>query len=128
MTYDCSCDYGDAPDFYSATKQRARKKYLCEECGGPILPGESYERVAAKWEIGIDVIRTCERCYDLRVWVKNNVPCLCIMHGNMDEEMHLAIESAYERARSEVTGLWFGFQRRKIVRDRHNRIAHDVHA
>jgi len=120
MTYDCYCDYGDPPAFYAASQPRARKRYACYECGGAILPGERYERVAAKWDKHIDVIHTCERCYDLRVWTKNNVPCLCIMHGNMDEEIKNAIEYAYDRARSEVQGLWFGYARRLVMRKQHN--------
>ena len=48
MTYDCFCDYGDPPDFYVATKPKARKHHVCEECGGPIMPGERYERVGPK--------------------------------------------------------------------------------
>ena len=121
MTYDCSCDYGDPPAFYNATQPRSKKCYVCDECGGPIIPGEHYERVSAKWDYGVDTIRTCERCFDLRIWVKNSVPCLCIMHGNMDEEMTEAVKNAYERAREEVTGLWVGFQRRMIARDKLNR-------
>ena len=125
MTYDCSCDYGDTPVFCSVAQPRARKSYHCDECGGPILPGEKYERVSALWYRGddIDTIITCERCYDLRMWVKNNVPCLCIMHGNMDEEMSSAIDDAYDRACEEVVGLKFGFLRRKLMRDRHNQLS-----
>jgi hypothetical protein len=62
--------------------------------------------------------RTCEPCYDLRVWVKNNVPCLCIMHDNMDEEMTIAVDEARYRAPEETVGLKFGFLRRKVLRQR----------
>ena len=123
MTYDCSCDYGDAPIFYCATKPHARKEHVCEECGVIIRPGEQYERVSAKWDgyTFVNTICTCERCYDLRVWTKNNVPCLCVMHGNMDEEIRLAVESATERAPDETSGLWFGMLRRFVLRDRYNK-------
>ncbi len=123
--YDCSCD-SDEPLFYVVTKPRARKRHVCKECRGPILPGERYERISAMWESFPQTICTCERCYDLRVWVKNNVPCLCIMHGNMDDEMRNAVQDAYDRARKEVIGLWTGFQRRMIARDRYNKQAREA--
>jgi hypothetical protein len=119
MHYDCSCDY-DPPSVYSATKPRARKRYCCKECDGLILPGEQYERVFAVWDGSPGTIRTCGHCHDLRVWVRNNVPCLCVMHGNMDEEMSEAVESACWRAPLETAGLKFGFLRRKVLRERFN--------
>lgn len=121
MTYDCSCNWGEPASVYNATNPRARKPYQCEECDGPILVGEQYERVFGVWEGYATTFRTCERCHDLRVWVRNNVPCLCVMHGNMDEEMEEAIIEAYLRAPDEVIGLKFGFLRRKLLRDRLNR-------
>jgi len=122
MTYDCSCDYEPA-QFYCAAKPKARKQHKCYECAGDILPGERYERVTAKWYDfdGVQTMRTCERCYDLRTWVKNNVPCLCIMHGNQDEENDNAIDEATYRAKDETRGLRFGYLRRKVLRDRHNK-------
>lgn len=117
MIYDCHCD-GDPATVYSASTPRARKRYSCDECGTPILPGDRYENVFGVWDGWPTTFRTCEPCYDLRVWVKNNIPCLCIMHGNMDEEMTVAIDEAYQRARDEVVGLRFGFLRRKILRNR----------
>ena len=124
MSVDCYCDYGDPPAFYNATLPRARKKHRCLECGGPIVPGERYERVVGKWSgYGVDTFHTCERCYDLRIWTKNNVPCLCIMHGDMDDQIRNSIDDAYERSRDEVKGLWFGYARRMVARKRHNEAA-----
>lgn len=118
---ECVCD-GDPPVFYCKTIRRARKEHKCYECSGRILPGEQYEEVCAKWYDfdSIDTIRTCERCVDLRTWVKNNVPCLCIIHGNQDEENYNAIDEARWRAKSETVGIYFGFLRRKHQRDRLN--------
>jgi hypothetical protein len=119
MTYDCSCDF-DAPSFYRKAFRRAAKQHRCEECSGPILRGEKYEYVTGKWDGYVNDFKTCERCHDLRQWVKNNVPCHCIMHGNQDEQNEEAINEAYYRARDEVRGLRFGYLRRKVLRDRHN--------
>ena len=121
--YDCSCDYGDPPTVYSKRVYRAKKAYKCEECAGPISPGEQYEYVFAIWDGYDSQIKTCQHCVDIRTWVKNNVPCLCIMHGNQDEENEMAISAAYERAPSEVVGLRFGYLRRKAMRDKFNRAA-----
>ncbi len=125
MTIDCSCDDYDRPEFYVATQPRARKQHRCDECGGSIKFGERYERVSAKWDSYVQKFCTCERCYDLRVWVKNNVPCLCIMHGDMNEEMRNAIDDAWWRAPEETIGLRFGFLRRLVLRDRHNKLARE---
>lgn len=117
MMSDCYCDY-DRPDFYVASIRRARKSRVCYECGGVIIPGDKYEYVSAKWDGYIDSISTCEHCRDMRVWTKNNVPCLCVMHGNQDEENELAIESAIDRAPDETRGLKFGYLRLKVARRR----------
>ena len=121
MTYECTCDY-DPPTFYrSRIVRKARRKHKCCECAGDILPGESYEDVTGLWEGYFDRFKSCERCYDLRIWVKNNVPCFCPMHGDMDQQMDEAIDDAYWRAKDEVTGLRFGYLRRRILRDQHNK-------
>jgi len=112
---DCSCDW-DPPRFYCADIRTARKVHSCEECSGQILSGEKYEHVSGCWDNGVDRFKTCERCVDLRVWVRNNVPCLCWMHGNADEGLREAVDEAYYRARSEVVGL----RRRFVLRDRYN--------
>lgn len=119
MSYDCFCDF-DPAQVYSVRLPRARKEYRCEECKGKIRVSEQYERVFAVWDNWPSTIRTCERCRDLRVWVKNNVPCLCWSHGNADQDMADAIDEAVSRAHEETVGLRFGFLRRKEARDRHN--------
>lgn len=115
----CYCDY-DQPEFWSRTTPKARKRYTCEECGGPILPGERYEYIAGKWDGSFGEFKTCERCADIRQWVTNNVPCFCWSYGNVMEDAYYAIKDAVERAPTETGGLWFGFLRRKLIRDKHN--------
>jgi hypothetical protein len=61
MSYDCSCDY-DPADIYRAAKPKARRPHKCEECSGPILPGEQYERVFGVWEGYASTFKTCARC------------------------------------------------------------------
>jgi hypothetical protein len=119
VSFDCVCDYEPA-DFYVATIRKARKSYQCEECIGRIQPGEKYEHVTAKWEGSISTMRTCKRCRDLRQWVKNNVPCFCWAHGNLNEDAREAVEEACYRAPEETVGLRFGFRKRVILRDRFN--------
>jgi RNase P subunit RPR2 len=119
---DCYCDYGDAPEFYSVyIVKRARKQHKCDECHGVVMPGETYEATSGKWGGDVSTFVTCKHCRDLRVWVKNNVPCLCVMHGDMDEQMRDAIQSATWRAPEETKGLQFGFLRRMKIRDDFNR-------
>jgi hypothetical protein len=115
----CYCDY-DPPSFYEAAIHKARKQYKCSECAGYVWPGEPYERAAGLWEGTFWHWKTCERCYDIRMWVQNNVPCFCFAHGGLDETAEEAIEEAYSRARNEVVGLRFGYLRRKVKRLRFN--------
>lgn len=124
---DCYCDY-DPPEFASRAVRAARKPHRCEECGGPIQPGERYESVAGKWDGIFTEFKTCERCFDIRQWVQNNVPCFCWAYGNMIEDAGTAIVDAVSRAPAETVGLRFGFLRRKIIRDRRNRQARTIAA
>lgn len=120
MNYDCSCDY-DAPQFYNRTIRKARKPHKCEECAGSILPGDKYEYVSGKWDWLSD-FKTCQACCDIRQWTKNNVPCLCWVHGNMIEDCREAVNEAYYRAPTETAGLRFAFLRRIVARDRINKL------
>lgn len=119
MSYDCVCDY-DAPQFYFADIRKARKQHKCEECGAPILPGDRYESVVGKWDGFVDTFKTCERCHDIRIWTKNNVPCLCWVHGDMIEGCKEAVIEAQYRAKDETRGLYFGFLRRLVARNKFN--------
>lgn len=119
MSYDCVCDY-DPPEIYTASTPTARKHHVCEECGCPIAPGERYEYVFGKWDGTVLTFKTCDRCLDIRQWVKNNVPCFCWTHGNMINDAKEAVVEAQYRAKDETAGLYFGFLRRIVLRNRHN--------
>lgn len=120
MSYDCKCDY-DPPEFCHIEIRTARKGHRCSECSGRILKGERYEYTHGKWEGFLDTFKICERCYDIRQWTKNNVPCLCWAYGNVIEDCREAIEEATFRAANETIGLKFGFLRRLASRDKLNR-------
>lgn len=121
MSYDCSCDY-DPANIYRASTPKARKEHRCEECGGPIKPGEKYEYVFGVWDGSwVSIFKTCERCFDLRQWVKNNVPCFCWAHGSMLDDAREAVNEAAWRAKEETAGLRFGFLRRRHRIRSHNK-------
>lgn len=109
MSEACWCDY-DPPEFYDRREPTARKEHRCQECGGRILPGETYERVSGKWDGQFSQFKTCCRCTDLREWVKAHVPCFCWAHGNVRED---ALETAREYSH-QAPGLLFGAYRREI--------------
>jgi len=119
MSIDCFCDF-DPPDFYCAEIRTARKQHRCDECPSQIMPGEKYEHVTGKWPDsgGVSTFKTCERCRDLRTWVKNNVPCFCWCHGNMIEDAQETIDDAAWRGKEETVGLRFGFLRRKVMAEK----------
>lgn len=119
MSLDCFCDY-DPAEFYHQEIRKAHKLHKCDECAGFIAIGEQYEHVRGKWEGSIDTYDTCQRCFDIWQWTKNNVPCLCWAHGNRIEDCRSAIEEATWRADEETKGLRFGFLRRLVKRDKFN--------
>jgi hypothetical protein len=119
MAYDCACDY-DPAEFYFSEVRTARKSHVCEECAAPIMPGDKYEYVFGKWEGYVSIFKTCERCRDIRQWVKNNVPCLCWAHGTTIEDCKNAVDDAAHRAPTETAGLRFGLLRRIAMRDKFN--------
>ena len=118
---DCYCDY-DPPTFFEQRMvKKARKQHHCSECSGHIAAGESYEYTAGLWDGYFDTFHICERCYNIRTWVKNNVPCFCYGFGNLNEDCFNAVDDAYDRAGKEVVGLKFGLLRRFAQRDRFNK-------
>lgn len=119
MTYECYCDY-NYPEFFSSYTPVARKEHRCEECGCRIQPGEKYEYACGKWDGYFDVMKTCERCYDLRKWVQNNIPCFCWAYGNVHDDAREAINEARYRAPEETQGVLFGFLRRVVGIRKHN--------
>ena len=58
MTY-CVYDYDEVADVWTVDHHKARK---CCECGGPILPGERYEKIRSLYDHHWTVYRTCPRC------------------------------------------------------------------
>lgn len=119
MDYDCYCDY-DPPEFHESKRQKARKQHKCCECGGIVVPGEVYDYAVGKWEGDLLTFKTCERCTDLYMWVKNNVPCVCYVYEDLNEQMDIAVYEAWNRAPKETVGLRFGYLRRKVARRKFN--------
>jgi hypothetical protein len=115
---ECFCDY-ESPAVYSATTPKARKEHQCSECSRAVIVGEQYERVWGVWDGRQDTYRTCQRCLNLRAYVKAHVPCFCWAHGNMIED---AMETA-EGWNREAPGLLFGAYRLKIKIRRNRRAA-----
>lgn len=107
---DCFCDYEPA-SVYTKTTPTARSEHRCEECGAPILPGEKYERVFAVWDGYPTICKTCERCVEVRRFVKESVPCFCWAHGSLHDD---AQETA-RRYAHEADGLLFGTLRRIVI-------------
>ena len=63
----CIDHYADVDnEFYVETVRRARKSYQCCECGEPIAPGQSYERVTGKSDGSIWTVGTCLDCREIR--------------------------------------------------------------
>ena len=71
MSY-CDCDYDYEPGQFCQqwTVKRARKAFHCDECSGPILPGESYQKTVGKWSAGVETYSECRLCLELRQWAE----------------------------------------------------------
>lgn len=114
MGYGCSCDYDPAEFYRSVDVKSARKEFRCDECGHPIRPRDSYERVTAKWDGGIATFITCKHCVELRNWAKISVPCFCWAHGSLLDD----IKDMVEQVRHDVPGFFFEYGRRLIAAQR----------
>ena len=67
------CDCNDnRPAFSETTTPVARKfsdgrpLHTCCECGSSITAGERYESCRGKWDSGVQTMRTCLACVELR--------------------------------------------------------------
>lgn len=65
MSLKCAYDT-EGPEFEKSTHHVAKKSHKCCECNRQINTGESYERVAGKWDGEFREFKTCEQCEDLR--------------------------------------------------------------
>lgn len=90
----CYCDTGPTPELYQARRQRARKVHHCDECGKPIVIGECYERVAAKWEGQFQVLCTCPDCLGLRDAFEE-MECFCWLHHSLLDDIEDQLREAY---------------------------------
>jgi hypothetical protein len=116
---DCYCDYDyHYPEFCYSKIRKARRSHKCTECSRIISVGEKYEYVFGKWEGETNTFKTCSDCYDIRMFVKNSVPCFCWAYGNVEGDALDAVEGAYYRAGEEVKGLAFGLGRLIVKRNR----------
>jgi len=115
MSYcDCDTDY-DPPSFYSETTVKARKQHQCTECGGPILPGETYKRRSGKWDGEVRDYPECHLCVELREWATISMPCFC---ANTFETLHEKARDMVDDIRHKVPGIVFEWGRRIIKIER----------
>ena len=114
MSATCYCDY-DQPTWYRSKTVTARKVHRCIECSHKIQPGERYDSAVGMWEGRIKTWPTCDRCVDLREFVRAHVPCFCWAHGNLHDD---AIAEA-ECYAHDAPGLLFGaYRRMKLTESR----------
>lgn len=109
----CYCDVDDPPIFWSERNiRRARKQFRCCECGGPILPGESYREFSGKWYSEIETYRTCALCVELKEWASISVPCFC---SNTFGELHERVQAMVQDTAPKVPGFFMEYGRRMIA-------------
>ncbi len=109
----CECDIDSYSSFCTVNMRRAKKKHKCDECHGPIAPGDVYEYAAGKQEGEMWDNKTCPRCLALMDWIKAHVPCFCRMYGGFFEDDGRLVEMV-EQAR-QTPGFAFGIMRRIVA-------------
>lgn len=110
---DCFCDDNVVPAFYDKTTPRARKAHRCDECGAAIQLGEKYESVKGKWDGDFLFFKTCSRCTALREHVAAHVPCACLSHGALLDDVRDAVQNLPPAACG--TGLLFEIGRLAVA-------------
>lgn len=65
MGFYCGCDGDDEWTVWRKSTHRAQKEYNCTECGQPIKPGDTYDRIFTVIEDRAETYFNCERCSDL---------------------------------------------------------------
>ncbi|VVE52134.1 hypothetical protein PMO31116_04728 [Pandoraea morbifera] len=115
----CYCDYDIDPTLYTRKVYTARKAHQCDECGRAIARGEAYEKVVGVWDGCLEMYKTCRHCTDARQYVKAHVPCACLSHGNLREDM---LETVREYQR-QAPGLLFGLYRFMVAAKRAGHLA-----
>ena len=91
----CDCDYddGEPMEFSTTTFPKARKRYCCDECGGPIFVSETYKRLVGKCEGDLMMFRECSLCSELRQWAKISMPCFCAwLIGTLHERVRAMVK------------------------------------
>ncbi len=113
----CYCDF-DPATLYFAKVVTARKPHRCDECGGPIVPGEQYERATMLADGHWDVFATCCACLPMADWVVRN--CGCRLHGDLWRHLE---DDVWRQSRFELpagvafkVGRWIIGNRRRTGR------------
>ena len=108
----CECDIDGYSSFVTVTLRKAKKGHKCDECHGPIVPGDTYEYAAGKQEGDMWYSKTCPRCLALVDYIKAHVPCFCRMYGGLFEDERMP-EMVYQA--SHTPGFAFGIKRRIVA-------------
>lgn len=66
----CMVDDCEPCDFVTQTRPKARKAHKCHECRREISIGETYRRVAAKFDGIVDTTKTCAHCEAAGIWLE----------------------------------------------------------
>ena len=106
----CYCD-AILPTFCRTIKvKHTRRRHRCTECHAVIPKGSSCEYVTGLWDGVFSYLYTCELCLEMRDWAKISFPCLCLVYGELLEEVYDKVCEAAPL----VPGLFFEYGRRRV--------------
>ena len=109
----CYCDYDESPEFFSDKERTARKAHKCNECRGPIHPGERYKIRTGKWDGEFSAYKQCVACTDLEDYVKAHVPCMCRTFTELFDDVRGAVE--YAERDGYIPGFRFTLLRKAVI-------------
>jgi hypothetical protein len=79
---DCTCtidvDIAECAERYWIKMRTAREEHKCDECGEPIMPGQTYENAKLFGDGRFAVYKTCNICKEIRncyfcSWMYTNI-------------------------------------------------------
>lgn len=81
----CVCDF-DYAEVEGVRERRARKRRRCDECHGPIEPGDTYRYLTWKYGEGWSDFSCCAACCagPIAFCLRN---CGCVLYGGVEDHL-----------------------------------------
>lgn len=106
----CDCE---RPEFFKWDFPQSRKHRKCDECRGPIVPGERYCTSRGRWDGKFDNFKTCLACERIRTWLEKRIGC-CVPFMEIGQYLHDERISRMEAVEQSMD-VTFSFEREAVL-------------